>query len=366
MRNYFADCNLMTAQDRRRRTIPFRRPRGSVLLLVGIVSASIAAGARADVYTDTFETGNPSAWAFIRGGDTIETTGGNPGRWLHQEFYDTFGPSLETFPGISTAFHGDYRANGVSRISLDARVDYTDFGSDGFELTLILRNTNGTPFDIADDDYAYHVGPFVPPEGQGWFHYDFDVPSQSNDDVPAGWKGAWLEDCENFRPGVTWPDLMSNIDQVEFWFIDPCLFAIFQRWDVGADNISIEFAGDPAPVEDPILVSAGWKLTASPSPASGVVRLEYALSGTPNTSTDFVSGSSPGSLPNAWATDERVAIDIFDVSGRTVARFAVTGSTGAVEWDGTDASGTRVAPGVYLARVSFGGASTSTRIAIVR
>lgn len=221
------------------------------LLLLSLTAAMIPAIASAITFTDDFEGGtNDAGWAFIQGGDVIEPAGGNPGAWLHQPLYDTFGPSVMTAWGNVTPFVGDYRALGATSIGFDLQILDTDFpiGGDAFSATLLLRNTHGTPNDFDDDDYAYFIGPLLPLVGSGWLHYEISIPSQSNDPVPAGWHGGWSGDCENFRPGVSWSDVITNVDRVEVHFLQPCFFAIFQQWNVGADNFSITY-GDPTSVE---------------------------------------------------------------------------------------------------------------------
>jgi hypothetical protein len=209
-------------------------------LIAVLAFPAIALG---DTFTDDFEGGtNQAGWSFIQGFDVIEVNGGNPGAWLHQPLYDTFGPSLVSDWGNGTPFEGDYRDLGVNMISFDLQVLDTDFPiGDGFLMSLLLRNTHGTPFDFDDDDYAYFVGPPVGPVGGGWVHYDVSVPSQSNLPVPPGWTGGYSGDCENFRPGVDWNDVITNVDRVEVLFLQPCFFAIFQQWNVGADNITITY-----------------------------------------------------------------------------------------------------------------------------
>ena len=223
-----------------------------VLVLAATILMAVPMVAGADVYTDDFEGGvNESAWAWIRGGDILEDTGGNPGWWLHQAQYDTFAPIVDTGSGIDTPFVGDYTASIVTRISADLRTDRVDFGDgEGFELALILRKTNGTPNDPNDDDYAYTLLGNIPIEGAGWTHYDVAIPSLSNEDVPAGWFGGWVGDCETFRPGVVWADVMASVDRVEFMYLNPCFSAIFQGWDVGADNLEIEFEGGSTPTAE--------------------------------------------------------------------------------------------------------------------
>jgi hypothetical protein len=198
--------------------------------------AAAASFATADTFTDTFENGsNAGNWGFIHGFDILENSGGNPGGYLHQPTFDTFAPILS---GDQGPFVGDYRAMGVTQISIDGITTHRDFGDPaGFEFSLLLRDTKGT-FDVEDDDYTYYVGDEVPQPGQGWKSFVFDIPSDS-DDLPAGWKGGWSGDGENFRPGVTWSDVISNVEQVEFWWLNPSHFAFFANWDVGADNVAI-------------------------------------------------------------------------------------------------------------------------------
>ena len=60
-------------------------------LALGLAIAGAAPSQCPPTHTiETFEQGsNEAGWAFIAGGDVIETSGGNPGAWLHQAYYDT-------------------------------------------------------------------------------------------------------------------------------------------------------------------------------------------------------------------------------------------------------------------------------------
>ena len=51
-----------------------------------------------------------------------------------------------------------------------------------------------------------------------------------------------MGDAENFRPGIDWNDVITNVDRVEFWWIHPAYFAIIQGWDVGVDNVSVTYS----------------------------------------------------------------------------------------------------------------------------
>lgn len=224
------------------------------ILIAAAVVVFMTGPAAAETFVDDFEGGlNESGWSFIPGGDIIEPGGGNPGFWLHQPAYDTFAPILETAWGTGTPFVGDYRAQGVTQIGIDALTIDNSFGSsEGFQFALLLRDTNGTPTNFDDDDYAYAYFDQGPMVGEGWVHYDFDIPSDDPGPLPLGWTGGHSGDPENFRPGVDWNDVITSVDRIEFWWIHPAWFAMFQQWDVGADNISIVF-GSGTPVE-----SATW------------------------------------------------------------------------------------------------------------
>ena len=78
-----------------------------------------------------------------------------------------------------------------------------------------------------------------PQPGTGWKSFNFPVPSQNTAALPAGWTGGYFGDSENFRPGVTWNDVITSVDSVEFYWLNPALFAIFQQWEVGIDNARV-------------------------------------------------------------------------------------------------------------------------------
>ena len=133
---------------------------------VTCVAGLAVAAVTADTITDTFEGNhNIAGWA-ISGNTTIDPVGGNPGAWLHNSSADVPFPVVRS--NGPSAFVGDFRAMGVTTISFDALLVDRDFGSPvGFPMSLVLRDSNGTPGDPTDDDYAYFVGPQVPQIGQG-------------------------------------------------------------------------------------------------------------------------------------------------------------------------------------------------------
>lgn len=209
----------------------------SLVALTLLASTTIAQDA-----FEPFEGGmNEGAWSFrVTTPDVIETSGGNPGGWLHNSQIDSFAPMCVN-TASSSCFTGDFRAKGVTSIEVDAITNTTNFPVMGFEFSLLLRDTKGTS-NVNDDDYAYFVGPEIPLPGAGWKSFSFSVPSASTAATPAGWSGGWVGDCCGFRPGVDWNDVITNVDQIEFWWLNPSFFAIFQQWNVGVDNIRLTSA----------------------------------------------------------------------------------------------------------------------------
>lgn len=209
----------------------------SLALFVALGGAVLAAP-----QVDDFEGGvNAGGWAFSSAPtDVHEVSGGNPGGWIHNPLVDTFAPVFRTHT-TGGGFDGDFRALGVTGISVDAQTISTDFPVGG-SFSLVLRDTHGTP-SATDDDYAFYVGPVIPLPGAGWKSFYFSIPSASTVGTPPGWKGAWGGGCCTFRPGVDWNDVIQNVDRVEFWWLDPSFFAIYQQWGVGADNVHLHFDG---------------------------------------------------------------------------------------------------------------------------
>jgi hypothetical protein len=138
-------------------------------------------------------------------------------------------------------FTGNYQELLVSEIGVDLITFDVDFSAEGRPLSLILVDDNGTPDEFSDDWGAYTIGPDnIPLPGEGWLSYSFDVPSQSAD-LPAGWQ--FIE----FGPGAApdWSTLITDVDQVEFFYGNPEFFFIFQMWELGLDNPSITLIPEP-------------------------------------------------------------------------------------------------------------------------
>ena len=221
----------------------------TLLLIASIALVCLPVAAIAETVTEDFEDMvNDYGFTFGNASDAILASGGNPDAWFHNDNIYTFGPILRT-PYGGPVFTGNYREMGVTMISFDAITPHIDFGNMPIEMTVLLRDTNGTPQDVDDDDYAYYPGAIIPQPADGWLHYDFEIPSDSTDSHPAGWWGGWVGNLEDFRPGIDWNDVIVSVDRLEVWWWHPAYFGIMQGWHVGVDNISITYEGT-SPVEN--------------------------------------------------------------------------------------------------------------------
>jgi hypothetical protein len=215
-------------------------------ILVIACMLGLALPAAADTFTDDFENGtNHGGWHY-NPGDVIETTGGNPDGWWHNSWMDNFAAIIWS-EMYNADFCGDYVAAGVTRISGDfiSIESYANLAY--YPFTVLLKNTMGTPDDIEDDIYVYPNPELrlCPQLGAGWTHYDFDIPSDwtgPDGALPPDWMGGSYWTGGDFFPSdANWTEVLSSIDSVEFWWFHPAWFGMFTMFNVGADNITIEF-----------------------------------------------------------------------------------------------------------------------------
>jgi len=133
---------------------------------------------------------------------------------------------------------------------------------------------------------------------------------------------------ENHRSHLLWDCFMRNPE------IAPALDSLGFVWDYEA--------GVPEPgVPEPAL-----RLAARPNPARGASTLDYEL---------------PVRGP--------VTLAVFDLEGRRIATLAdgvQEAGRHAVNWDGTDAGGRALTPGVYLVRIQAGGTSAALKLLRLR
>ncbi len=137
---------------------------GAVLLL------ALHAGATGGTVTG-FDGTNVGGWSYGPP-PAIETTGGNPGAWLHVTT-DTFAPQLRN-NALNTQFTGDYRAQKIVSLGTDLITKSTQF-QNSRPLSLILSNGDCEIYFLSDQ--------FVPQPGAGWKSFNFAIDSPEPDDA---------------------------------------------------------------------------------------------------------------------------------------------------------------------------------------
>ncbi|MBL8878862.1 MAG: hypothetical protein JNG88_07050 [Phycisphaerales bacterium] len=194
--------------------------------------------ASAETFTETFTGGsNHGGWSFGTTNGRIDAVGGNPGAFFHDPFVDTFAPQPRTAWGVESEFTGNYRQRNVTAVGVDLAIFHVDFSAAERPLTVMLISDNGTPNNFNDDWAAYQMGDVnVPTPGEGWRSFTFEIPSQSPA-LPAGW--STIAFGPNSPPSPDWNDVITDVDQLRFFYGNPEFFFIFQGWDLGLDNPSM-------------------------------------------------------------------------------------------------------------------------------
>lgn len=203
-----------------------------------------------------FEGTNNGDWTFSSAGEILESAGGNPDGWLHNPFRLTFAP-IFVCDWDAYGFTGNYVLSGVNRIAADFQtLSSTQQYIGQFPMTVMLRNHMGTPGDIEDDVFVYFNPDlnFAPDIGTGWNSYSWDIPwnfDGAPGELPADWMGgSYYTGNATFPSDVTWQDVLSDVGRVEFWWFHPDWSAIFAEFDIGADNVVVEWEGGTVPAED--------------------------------------------------------------------------------------------------------------------
>ena len=194
--------------------------------------------------TETFTGGtNDGDWGFGHPGDTWVPMQGNPGAFIGNQMMDIFTPRAQTTLGTASTYHGDWRSAGVSSAGIDLWTISNQFPNSCMRpLSLQLVSDPGTPGNPSDDTYVYFVsGLSSPCPGEGWKSYDFTVPSASAT-LPAGWG---VDPNNNDPVDQVWNEVITDVDQVVWWYGDPTFFFIFEQWGCGLDNPRLDL-GTPA------------------------------------------------------------------------------------------------------------------------
>ena len=205
-------------------------------LLAGFAFAGFASAQTAVV---TYDNGGEG----FDGNAMIETEGGNPGANAHF-LLETFG--IEQRNSTHAAFIGDMTASGTVTISVDAQADSITYLGNEVSRNIVVEFRSQA---LAQGGYPYAsvwsvLG--VIQAGPAWQTYTVTFPPSSQV-LPEGWGGYGAEDPETLEPmlppGVTFADVMANVDELAFTTFEPGWIYGFTIFDARMDNLRIERGG---------------------------------------------------------------------------------------------------------------------------
>ncbi len=218
-----------------------------------IAIALCAGGALAEVTSTTvdFEDGMTHGWEGpqgIGGFTQIDPTYGNGGGAGLRTQFNNFG--IDFYNNTNSAFIGDYTQYDQVTVSVDLRIDQIGFAGLGITRPFVLELRS---FDLAQNGYpwtsAYMLFDWYGAESFDGYMTLSTTFDPNSTDLPVGWGGFGAEDPNTFEPilpdGVTFADVMGDVDEIAITTILPGYFFTFDDYDVTLDNITI--ATTPAP-----------------------------------------------------------------------------------------------------------------------
>jgi len=222
----------------------------ALIFALGTTTAASLAGVSTTVVD--FEDGMLHGWdgpQGIGGATTIDNTAGVGGGAGLRTQFNNFGIDFDN--STNSAFTGDFSGFDEVTVSFDLRIDQIGtFLPVGRPFLLELRSNS-----LAQGGYPWASAYFL----FDWYGADsfngFTTLSTTLDPssmvLPAGWGGFGAEDPNTFEPilpdGVTFADILANVDEMAITTILPGFFFTFDDYDVTLDNITISTTSVPAP-----------------------------------------------------------------------------------------------------------------------
>jgi FlgD Ig-like domain len=252
----------------------------------------------------------------------------------------------------------------IQSAALTLHLSRTIFGPASLELRKLTKNWGE---GVADADSNEGGGTVAGPGDATWIHtfYDTTFWTTAGGDFSAVVSATAIVDS-SFVPGFfTWGSTPEMIADVQGWLDAPATnFGWLLRMATAGSGTSKRFDSreHPDPNVRPRLVITFLGPTDVPGSGTGAGRIVLE----PNAPNPFAPSTS---LRFALVEPALVRLGVHDASGRRVVEL-VSGTQPAgwhrAVWDGRDASGMRLPPGTYFARLESGGEVRVHKMTLVR
>lgn len=146
-------------------------------------------------------------------------------------------------------FVGNYgRAPSVT-ISLDILANSITYLGDEVSRDVFVRLSSFGPEGEAAPAEAsiyYRLGTISAAIG-GWQTLSVTIDDTTAALLPSGWGGVNADGELQLPDGVSFADVLGNVDQIEFTTFEPGMFYGFTIFDVAGDNFTVDFAAGAVP-----------------------------------------------------------------------------------------------------------------------
>jgi hypothetical protein len=225
--------------------MPFRSVITGVLISAAISTCSPALAATTD-----FSNGS-EGWTGNAVVDPISGKGGGAGFRTEGEF---FYPQWSN--NTNAAFLGDYTLSSAVSIGLDVFTNHIIFRDSEVPRDLFVKLISyGLGDEITPGATLYFKLGEISVEKSDWQHFSTSIDDTASDALPPGWNVVDGNGKVGLKSGVTFSDLLSQIDEIQFSTAEPNLLYGDAYFDVVGDNFSIN-KGAIAAVPEP----ATWAL----------------------------------------------------------------------------------------------------------
>jgi hypothetical protein len=174
--------------------------------------------------------------------------GGNPGAYMAFQATDVYG--INVFNDSNPEFIGNVYLSPVT-ISIDVRTNSIIHEGNEVprDLFVELRDTttpnpDGGPWISVFFDLGTMTA-----STPGWVHYSVTITDPNSATLPPGWIGSGAEDANDnpiLPPGITFADVLHNVDAINFTTYEPGMFYGSTNYNLSFDNLGVNAVPEPS------------------------------------------------------------------------------------------------------------------------